>query len=368
MIIGISSADYAISPLQSATQAAWQAAGWVRFGQWLPLWREHHEVHVGSLWVNGDHIDLKVHDPDGSERFVSPDVIYLQREVLDISGYLRIARSSGQVVVQDFDDWFWGVDPRNVGFQMARQVLPAIGANLAASDLVTVSTPYLAERIGERFPNEIVVVPNYIDVSRFTPVDHGVDVPTIGWVGVTASRSGDLPELRGVLNQFRGRARFQHSGAVAGQPRFADEVGLGADEVRCLPAKTFDEYPSIIDFQIGLVPLRMSPFNEAKSDLKGLEYAACGIPFVAAPSGPYVRLQDDWGRCVRLARKSADYVKGIKQLLDPDVRRACAAELLERVQERDLRRGVGHYLELFDSLEARATSLHAGATPHCLPA
>lgn len=354
MIIAISSADYTIPSRRSDPQAAWKPAGWVRFGQWLPLWREHHEVYVGSLWANGDHLDVKVHEPDGSHRIVTPDVIYLQREKLDISQYLRLARAAGQIVIQDFDDWFWGVDPRNVGFKGIQQIAPAIGANLAASDLVTVSTPYLAERIGERFQNEIVVVPNHVDVSRFAPVDQDVDVPTVGWAGVTGSRSGDLTELRGVLNQFRGRVTFQHSGAVQGHPSFADEVGLAADEVATVPARTADRYPSLLDFHIGLVPLRLTPFNEAKSDLKGLEYAAAGIPFIAAPSGPYRALRDDWGSCVRVARKSADWVKGIKQLLDPIARRDCAAELRERVQERDLRRGVAHYLELFDSLSVGA--------------
>jgi glycosyltransferase involved in cell wall biosynthesis len=38
---------------------------------------------------------------------------------------------------------------------------------------------------------------------------------------------------------------------------------------------------------IGLVPLDRIPFNEAKSHLKGMEYAACGIPCIATPTESY---------------------------------------------------------------------------------
>ncbi len=44
------------------------------------------------------------------------------------------------------------------------------GANIAASSLVTVSTPYLAERLSAKVRCPIVVIPNYVDVSRFTVV------------------------------------------------------------------------------------------------------------------------------------------------------------------------------------------------------
>jgi len=352
VIIGVSSADWR-GPAQSADGTEfWGATGWVRLGQWLPYWAEHHEVHHGVLWAKHDHLEIETHHPDGSSTFVTPDVVYLHLYQEDLVPVLRAAKAYGQVLVQDLDDWYWGLDSRNQAWQNALTSRQSFSANLAESHVITTSTPYLAERLAERFPADIVQIPNFIDVHRFAPVDHDVDVPTIGWVGATESRSGDLGELKGTLGQLRGQAHFQHSGHLDGAPLFADEVGLSPAEVRVRPRSSVVDYPSLLDFQIGLVPLRITPFNEAKSDLKGLEYAACGIPFVASPSGVYRDLAAAWGDCVRVAKRPADAVKSLRRLLDLDTRMAAAEELRKRVLERHLTEGVRHHLDLFASLGA----------------
>lgn len=46
------------------------------------------------------------------------------------------------------------------------------------------------------------------------------------------------------------------------------------------------------NFDIGIVPLNDIPFNRAKSFIKGLEYAAAGIPFVASNLPEYKYLAD----------------------------------------------------------------------------
>ena len=94
----------------------------------------------------------------------------------------------------------------------------------------------------------------------------------------------------------------------------------------------------------------MTPSNDAKSDLKGLEYAASGIPFVASPSRPYRQLADDWGDCVRLANKPADWVKHLRRLLDEGTREQVGEELRKRVLDRDVSKGALIHLDLFASL------------------
>lgn len=356
MIIGVVSAEHVPANRAAKGQERWHPTGWARLGQYLPYWRERHRVFAGTLWHKHDHLEIEYCLPDGSTEFVAPDLVYLQRVMVDMTGVLRLAKAAGQAVVQDLDDWFWGLDARNHAFASTHPKLNTesnrtfYAASLAESDVVTVSTPYLAERLAERTRGEIVLVPNHIDVARFVPVEHAVARPTIGWSGSTDHRSGDLGEVKGVLNQLRAGADFQHSGHTPDAALFSEQVGLPPEAVRLVGMVAPDDYPSILDFQIGLVPLRATPFNEAKSDIKGLEYAASGIPFVASPSGPYRQLRDSWGDCVRLAKKPADWVKHLRQLLDARTREDAAEELRKLVLDRDVSKGAQYHLDLFDSL------------------
>lgn len=353
MIIGVASVDHRTAAESATGREEWGPTGWARLGQWVPYWREHHTVVVGMLWNQDDHLAIEVVGADGERGLIAPDVVYLQAFQRDLSPLLRRARASGQVVVQDVDDWYWGLDARHRGWEQARRAEQAYAANLAETDLVIASTPYLAARLAERFAGEIVVIGNYVDTGRFAPVGHDVERPTIGWAGATDFRVGDLAELKGVLGQFTAAADFQHSGHLDGAPTFAEQVGLATEAVRRVERRPPADYPGLLDFHIGLVPLRSNPFNEAKSELKGLEYAAAGIPFVASPTGVYRQLHAAWGDCVRIAKRPADWVKHLRRLLDRAAREDAAEELRKRVLERDLAQGAHLHLEVFAALDHR---------------
>lgn len=349
MKIGIASSDFR-PPSVVGPGNGWGGSGWVRLGQWLPLWAEHHEVYVGGLWCQGDHLQIEVEQPGGERRRVTPDLVYLHNVSADLAGLLGAARARGQVVLHDIDDWQWGLPAGHSASRGDPAKASRLAANLAQADVITTSTGYLAGRLAERFRSEIAVVANHVDTDRFTPVDQAVEQPTIGWAGAVDFRAGDLGELRGVLNQLDGHARFQHSGHADEAPSFAAEVGLPGEAVEVRGRVHPQQWPDLLDFQIGVVPLRDTPFNHAKSDLKGLEYAAAGIPFVASPRTSYTALREAWGECVPLARKPADWVKGLRRLLDPNARIAMAGELRQRARQRDLRVGLAGYLELFGAV------------------
>jgi glycosyltransferase involved in cell wall biosynthesis len=83
--------------------------------------------------------------------------------------------------------------------------------------------------------------------------------------------------------------------------------------------------------QVGLVPLNRIPFSEAKSNLKGLEYAAAGIPFIATPTEEY-RILAEAG-VGRLASTPDEWRDHARELLDVDVRREEADRQRRIVQE-----------------------------------
>ena len=357
MIIGVASADYLRADRSPDGVEKWGGAGWARLGQYIPYFREAgHEVYVGTLWQRDG--KLAVEQADGSMEF--PDVIILQRIMHDkVDQSIKFGQEHGQIVINDLDDWYWGLDPSNDAFKASHPKYNAVentnfyARNMGASDILTTSTPYLAQRMKEKFKKDPIILPNCIDVGRFTPVEQDVDVPVVGWAGSTSHRSGDLETVRGIFDRFlrAGEITMLHAGDHEATKSFASAVGLDEDFVVKTPRRTAEEYPQMLTMNIGIVPLRDTPFNMAKSAIKGLEYAASGIPFIAAALPSYREIHDLWGGNFVLAKRPMDWVKGTKRLLDKAYRIELQQSLLESAKQHDIRHGAKAWLELLEGLK-----------------
>ena len=75
------------------------------------------------------------------------------------------------------------------------------------------------------------------------------------------------------------------------------KTGLGSDDgIVTTGWVPLAEYPlRMAEIDVGVVPLEPTAFNHAKSWLKGLEFAALGVPFVASPTDPYQDLCHSFG-------------------------------------------------------------------------
>jgi glycosyltransferase involved in cell wall biosynthesis len=355
--IGIVSGDYLRADRSPDNKERWGGAGWARLGQYVNIMRSAgHDVTVGHLWLRGNSFTVQ----DEYDNVHYPDVILMQRLMhrgLDQS--VRIARRSGQIVVNDIDDWYWGLDPRNAAFKASHpkynkeENTSFYRSVVSSSDHITVSTPYLAERVRAMTDTSVTIIKNYVDVDRFTKRTHvDVDRPEVGWAGSTDHRSGDIEILRGVIPPmyYSGTIGLVHGGHMASSPSFASKIGVPENAVRNIDRVDHAAYPSLLDFDIGIVPLRDIPFNHAKSDIKGLEYASAGIPFVASRLSAYVDLARDWDGSVFIAKHPKDWVKNIKALTNVDFRREVADANYERVRQRDIHVGAREVLNFISSL------------------
>lgn len=344
--LGIASGDRIPASKSSLNRNHWGGAGWVRLGQYEPLL--DFDVFIGTLVWNRTHFSIS----DSENRLHDVDIVYLQRLMHDtLAEHIVKARAVGQVIVNDLDDWYWGLDTRNKAFDASHpKTNPTENTNhyksvLNSSTCITVSTPYLRDRLQQMFPKcpPIEVLPNTVDVSRFhnRPITEslGENRPIVGWVGSTNHRSGDLEVLRGVINPLYegGLIRLQQSGYHEGSPTLADIWGITESNVIQIPAAEPENYPSILTMDIGLAPLSDRPFNHAKSDIKLLEYSASGIPWVASDLPSYQALQKVWG-LGRIAKKNkaTAWQNHIKDLLDPKVREEEGLALREASWSRDI--------------------------------
>lgn len=353
MKIGFASADWSQSVFDDRGHPVWGGSGWARLGQYQNI--VPHNVVVGALcskkgvfgvidWDKNPHFDL--------------DVILMQRVMFDdVADKIRPAIAAGQKIINDVDDWYWGLSQSNQAWQASHpKYNPTENRDhyrkiVEWSSGVIASTPYLATKLKEFVRCPVVTIGNYIDTDRFTQHNHVDDVPTVGWVGSTSHRSNDLEILRTVLPQLvkSGKIKLQHSGHLRGAATFASAVGVPDELVATMPMAAPKDYPSLLNFDIGLVPLNDIPFNQAKSYIKGLEYAAAGIPFIASNLDEYRRLSDQYN-IGRTAKKANHWRAAIQQLSDPAIRQQEAAKNLDNLRPLDIHIGAAlltEYLESF---------------------
>lgn len=310
-----------------------------------------HHLDVDGEYTTGSNEPTRLSsvDPHGA------DVVVFQRPSnRAFPQAIQKLKEMGVAVIVEIDDLLHGVSTAHSGY---RELVLNGGGNriidcARQADLLTVSTPALARIYGTHCPS--VVIPNAIPrrIAELTPAyERNPEVITIGWTGSVFTHPHDLQMMgsgmRTALQSTQGRGRF----VIFGQAH-------GAQERLSLP-DTVPEIMWISDpeaylralgafFEVGVAPLRMDTFNEAKSGLKPLEYASRGIYPVRSITPEYTR--QDIGR---FARSPKDWGRELtRAVLDPDMRREFAAKERERVL-------AGHLLD--NTVEQWATAWRMAA-------
>lgn len=353
MLLGIASGDWLSPDKANDGQEHWGGSGWARIGQYVPSLPM--AAAIGILVWNRDHFSIA----DQWGNHYDPDVIIMQRLMhKGIAENIVEAQKYGQKIINDVDDWYWGLSPQNYAFHVNHpkknltENIEFYKASLAKSDLIITSTPYLAERLSALTKCPIEVSKNTVDIARFQTKEHtDSDVPVVGWVGSTIHRSGDLETMKGILGPMvkDNRISLYHGGAMPGGPTFAGKIGVSDSDVTTASLCPSDEYPKLITMDVGIVPLNSTPFNRAKSDIKGLEYAASGIPFIAQNLDAYIELQQSLG-VGRVAKNAYKWIRHLNELRDPNVRAEEGARIKKDIEPRDIKYGAQRLVDILTNL------------------
>lgn len=272
------------------------------------------------------------------------DVVVLQRWMDKLAPTaIKLARANGQIVINDVDDFFDGLHPKNGAWAATHpKTNPNSNRNhyraaLAASSGILCSTPFLQKKL-QLVNDRVALVRNAIDLERWPQQDVSGD-PILGWVGATSHRSDDLQQITHPVSEFLMRypaSSFFHGGAIRNSPAVPKMMGASRYQGQSLEMLSILDYPSFFErFNVGLVPLSDCAFNRSKSFCKGLEYAASGIPFLASPMPEYERLALTHG-IGRVVRKPKHWRPMLEALRDEDYRVEVGAEYRESVQAFDM--------------------------------
>lgn len=255
---------------------------------------------------------------------VDADVLVFQRvSNPEIVSMIPTFQARGQAVVVDVDDDAVSLTMKNAayGAENPRMILKAC----ALADLVTVSTPALARRYGAH--GRVAVLPNCVS-RALLHLPRDSDGRTIGWGGWIGSHPGDLEATRGGVDEAvqRAGARFHVVGPGDG---IQQALSLRDEPSATGPLTNVAGYEferALGELDVGIVPLADSKFNEAKSNLKGLQYAARGVPFVASPMPEYQRLAEEGAGVLAPARARNWRARLVDLITDPALR----AEMADR--------------------------------------
>lgn len=248
------------------------------------------------------------------------DLIVFQRPLDNsMTAVMLQAQRQGIATIVEIDDDFSSVHTGNIAHQHmhGKKSTGAQWVEKAASlaDHVTVSTPQLTKYARH---GRSSILRNCVPDSIFQTKSKAStpDAPRIGWTGSVQTHPTDLQATKGAIRDVL-RANNLAFYVVGDGEYVATNLSLD----KHTPVYNtgwvdldlyYESMKSFID--IGIVPLELSPFNEAKSSLKGMEYAALGIPFVASPTREYQRLEA-YG-IGKTAKTPSEWRKHVQRIMD----------------------------------------------------
>jgi hypothetical protein len=239
-----------------------------------------------------------------------------------------LERLDSHRLVLDVDDWMWAPDWQPFRDNYTPDVLARLYDNIRRAHVVTTPTDVLAEYLLTFNPN-VHVVPNTVPEWL---IDHPMperDRPTIGYQGSPSHRRDWS------ASYTAGLARFLMENEEWGIHFYGLDPGQLAHitHARYTPwAGSVDNYYRSVAFDVGIGPLRDTPFNRAKSGLRAIEYAARGIVAVLPDLPPYRGWVEDGvtGRLVRSHQTIRRVLNEVAQ--DHDTRVAMGQAAHERAK------------------------------------
>lgn len=270
---------------------------------------------------------------------------------------IKQAQELGQVVIVDVDDFYPGLHEANLAYEVTDPTKNKVSNRdhyhnvIMAADHVTVSTPFLQEYYSQ-FRDNVHMIRNGINFNQFEKHDVRNTKPILGWAGALKWRSNDLEGLSEWLPGFLEDhdLYFKHAGHMPDAQDFGKEVGVPDHRMIKTPMKPLHLYHTLLDFDIGCVFLSEIDFNRAKSTIKGLEYAASNIPFVAQGLPEYDLLAEMG--VGRTAHSPQEWVDNLTTLLDYKTRKREAAIQRNLVQKNhSIQSRASEWIEFFNQFK-----------------
>lgn len=251
-------------------------------------------------WVQGQ-VSYQMPDPYTAER-EKPDVMILQlrcsaeniQEIADIRQFSNARR------VFEIDDYILEPSAKNDHARnWPKNIAQLLGQAVGLCDRLVVSTQPLADALSHMH-HDIRVVPNMLAASLWAGLLSRRQTsakPRVGWAGGSSHR-GDLEMMLEVVRTLADEVDWVFFGMCPEMLRpYVKEFHKG------VPMAQYPRKLASMNLDLALAPLEQNLFNDCKSNLRLLEYGACGYPVICTETKAYA----GYLPCTRVKRNEAEY-------------------------------------------------------------
>ncbi|MDK2126394.1 glycosyltransferase [Parachitinimonas caeni] len=266
---------------------------------------------------------------------LKPDTLLVQRQIT--APQIEVLRNHrdclNTFIVYELDDYLPNLPLKSAHRKdMPKDVIRSLRRGLDLCDRFVVSTEALAEAFSDYHRNTVVVhnsLPpklwGQLQGQRRTSAR-----PRVGWAG-GASHTGDLELIADIVKELAFEVDWVFMGMCPDKLKPYIREFHGGVPIEQYPAKL-----ASLNLDLALAPLENNLFNRCKSNLRLLEYGACGFPVICTDIAPY---QGDLP-VTRVRNKHKDWIDAIRaHLADLDATARQGDALQAAVRERWLLQG-----------------------------
>ena len=214
--------------------------------------------------------------------FYRYDKIYVEKEFFPylpaFTVWLMVIFKKKYVV--DYDDAIFHNYDQSSNFFVKMFLGQKIDQVMKHAEVVIAGNSYLAKRAMEAGAKKVVVIPTVIDLERYSIQEKSKEQFIIGWIGTkTTFEKHLLPQKKWIKALQKGIPDIQFH--IVG---ITEDMDLGKN-VKYIPWSEASEVSEIQKFDVGIMPLQDSLWENGKCSYKIIQYFACGIPAIASPVG-----------------------------------------------------------------------------------
>jgi glycosyltransferase involved in cell wall biosynthesis len=182
--------------------------------------------------------------------------------------------------IVDYDDAIFHNYDRSSNWIVRTVLGKKIDRVMKYGHIVIAGNKYLAERARVAGATTVYILPTVVDLSRYKTKDHVSQTPlVIGWIGTKSTFNKHFLIIRDIVETALKNLQIEIH--IVG---ISCDTGLG-EKVKCFDWSEENEVSSILNFDIGIMPLQDSPWEQGKCAYKLIQYMACGLPVIASPVG-----------------------------------------------------------------------------------